>query len=81
MSLSTCYLEYGRHVARLRRRRRRRRHGRRRRRRRHHELMGFLLFPIYGMLMGLRYKLRETVTCIVGARQMDVIFAYLAGEI
>ena len=56
MSLSTCYLEYGRHVAQLRRRRRRTRpraiplamipmkkstHG-------------FLLFPIYGMLMGLR---------------------------
>ena len=85
MSLSTCYLEYGRHVARLRRRRRRRRrayaptsntasHD-------NHELMGFLLFPIYWMLMGLRYKLRETVTCIVGARQMDVVFAYLAGEI
>ena len=60
MSLSTCYLEYGRHVARLRRRRSRRRrayaptsntasHD-------NHEnqLMGFLLFPIYGMLMVLR---------------------------
>ena len=61
VSLSTCYLEYGRHVARLRRRRRRRR-------RAHaptiniashnnhdkNQLMGFLLFPIYGLLMGLR---------------------------
>ena len=57
MSLSTCYLEYGRHVARLRRRRRRRRTRPRAiplamipmKKSTH----GFLLFPIYGMLMGL----------------------------
>ena len=58
MSLSTCYLEYGRHVARLHRRRRRRvyaptcvrAHD-------NHEkikLMGFLLFPIYGLLILVR---------------------------
>ena len=59
LSLPTHYLEYGRHVA---------RHHRRRRRRRtyaptintashdNHEKikLGFLLFPIYGLLMGLR---------------------------
>ena len=59
VSLSTCYLEYGRHVARLRRRRRRRAHAPTINIASHNnhdknQLMGFLLFPIYGLLMGLR---------------------------
>ena len=63
VSLSTCCLEYGRHVARLRRRRRRRRRHRRRRRASaptsntashdNHEKINSWV-SIYGLLMGLR---------------------------
>ena len=58
VSLLTCYLEYGHHVARLRRRRRRAyaptsntaSHDNYQK----NQLMGFPLFPIYGLIMGLR---------------------------
>ena len=52
--MSLCqYLEYGRHVARF-RRRRRRAYAPTSNTASHDQLMGFILFPIYGLLMGLR---------------------------
>ena len=68
MSLSTYYLEYGRHLARLLRRRRRRRHCRRaytptsntasHDNHEKNQLMGFILFPIeYGAMSFLLFPI------------------------